>query len=39
LLAYFSDGDFAAFDALMRVHVAGTRESYVASLKARRAAA
>ncbi|KQP36249.1 GntR family transcriptional regulator [Pseudorhodoferax sp. Leaf274] len=39
LLAYFSDGDFAAFDALMRVHVSGTRESYVASLKARRAAA
>ncbi|WP_156373320.1 GntR family transcriptional regulator [Pseudorhodoferax sp. Leaf267] len=38
MLAYFSDGDFAAFDALMRVHVAGTRESYVANLKARRAA-
>ena len=37
LLAYFSDGDFAAFDALMRVHVAGTRDSYVANLKARRA--
>lgn len=38
LLAHFSTGDFAAFDALMRVHVAGTRENYMASLKARRAA-
>lgn len=39
LLAYFSDGDFSAFDALMREHVAGTRDSYVANLKARRASA
>ena len=35
LLALFSAGDFAAFDALMREHVIGTRDNYVASLKAR----
>ncbi|MFT3717534.1 GntR family transcriptional regulator [Pseudorhodoferax sp.] len=38
LLAHFVAGDFAAFDALMREHVAGTRASYVANLKARRGA-
>ncbi|MEP6877084.1 MAG: GntR family transcriptional regulator [Burkholderiales bacterium] len=36
LLAHFSAGDFVRFDALMREHVAGTRDSYLASLKARR---
>lgn len=39
LLELFRAGDFAAFGALMREHVAGTRDSYVASLKARGAAA
>jgi DNA-binding GntR family transcriptional regulator len=38
LLALFRDGDFAAFEALMRAHVTGTRNSYVANLKARRSA-
>ena len=35
LLEHFSAGDFVGFDALMREHVAGTRDNYVASLKAR----
>jgi DNA-binding GntR family transcriptional regulator len=35
LLQLFRAGDFAAFDALMREHVLGTRASYVAKLKAR----
>ncbi|HKW82667.1 MAG TPA: GntR family transcriptional regulator [Burkholderiaceae bacterium] len=35
---YFAAGDFKAFEALMREHVMGTRDNYVASLKARRAA-
>lgn len=35
LLALFSAGDFAAFDALMREHVIGTRDNYVNNLKAR----
>lgn len=35
LLALFRAGDFAAFENLMRTHVTGTRNSYVASLKAR----
>jgi len=35
LLKHFSDGNFSAFDALMREHVIGTRDSYLASLKAR----
>lgn len=39
LLALFSVGDFNAFEALMREHVVGTRDNYVASLKARRVAA
>jgi len=39
LLDFFRAGDFAAFDALMREHVNGTRVSYVASLKARSQAA
>jgi DNA-binding GntR family transcriptional regulator len=38
LLALFRAGDFAAFEALMRAHVTGTRNSYVASLKSRAAA-
>ncbi|CAN7252584.1 MULTISPECIES: GntR family transcriptional regulator [unclassified Variovorax] len=38
LLALFRAGDFAAFEALMRAHVTGTRNSYVANLKARAAA-
>jgi DNA-binding GntR family transcriptional regulator len=38
LLALFRAGDFAAFEALMRAHVIGTRNSYVASLKSRAAA-
>jgi DNA-binding GntR family transcriptional regulator len=37
LLALFRAGDFAAFEALMRAHVTGTRNSYVASLKSRAA--
>lgn len=36
LLAHFSAGDFASFETLMCHHVAGTQESYVANLKARR---
>jgi DNA-binding GntR family transcriptional regulator len=35
LLELFEAGDFKAFEALMREHVMGTRDSYVASLKAR----
>lgn len=35
LLELFRAGDFKAFDALMRAHVSGTRDSYVASLKSR----
>lgn len=35
LLALFEAGDFAAFGALMRSHVIGTRDNYVNSLKAR----
>ncbi len=35
LMQLFGSGEFAAFEALMREHVLGTRESYVASLKAR----
>jgi DNA-binding GntR family transcriptional regulator len=38
LLELFRAGDFQAFGALMREHAAGTRDSYVASLKARSAA-
>lgn len=37
LLEFFGAGDFASFDVLMREHVLGTRDNYVASLKARRA--
>ena len=33
LLAHFERGDFAAFEALMREHVTGTRDSYVTNLK------
>jgi DNA-binding GntR family transcriptional regulator len=36
LLALFDAGDFAAFEALMRLHVTGTRDSYVRSLQSRR---
>ena len=36
LMEYFGAGDFKAFEALMREHVIGTRDNYVASLKARR---
>lgn len=39
LLQLFREGDFAAFDTLMREHVLGTRASYVANLKARAAQA
>ena len=39
LLELFRAGDFAGFEALMRTHVTGTRDSYVASLQARRLAA
>jgi DNA-binding GntR family transcriptional regulator len=35
LLDLFSQGDFKAFDSLMREHVNGTRKSYVTVLKAR----
>jgi DNA-binding GntR family transcriptional regulator len=35
LLELFRAGDFKAFDTLMRAHVSGTRDNYVASLKAR----
>lgn len=35
LLALFDAGDFLAFEALMREHVIGTRDSYVTRLKAR----
>jgi DNA-binding GntR family transcriptional regulator len=38
LMEYFSAGDFKAFEKLMREHVVGTRDNYVASLKARRLA-
>jgi DNA-binding GntR family transcriptional regulator len=38
LLALFRAGEFAEFEALMRTHVTGTRNSYVASLKSRAAA-
>jgi DNA-binding GntR family transcriptional regulator len=36
LLEFFGAGEFGSFDALMREHVLGTRDNYVASLKARR---
>jgi DNA-binding GntR family transcriptional regulator len=36
LMEYFSAGDFKSFETLMREHVLGTRDNYVASLKARR---
>ena len=39
LLELFRAGDFKAFEALMREHVVGTRNSYTANLKARAAAA
>lgn len=39
LLEMFGAGDFRAFEALMREHVNGTRDNYVASLKARNQAA
>jgi DNA-binding GntR family transcriptional regulator len=35
LLELFEAGDFKAFETLMREHVMGTRDSYVASLQAR----
>jgi DNA-binding GntR family transcriptional regulator len=35
LLEFFAAGDFKAFEALMREHVLGTRDNYVANLKAR----
>lgn len=35
LLELFSQGDFAAFGALMHEHVTGTRDSYLANFKAR----
>ena len=35
LLEHFEAGEFKAFETLMREHVMGTRDSYVASLKAR----
>lgn len=35
LLELFAAGDFVAFEALMREHVTGSRDNYVASLKAR----
>jgi DNA-binding GntR family transcriptional regulator len=38
LLALFRAGEFAEFETLMRTHVTGTRNSYVASLKSRAAA-
>jgi DNA-binding GntR family transcriptional regulator len=38
LLALFRAGDFVKFEKLMRAHVTGTRNSYVASLKTRTAA-
>jgi DNA-binding GntR family transcriptional regulator len=38
LLALFQSGDFAAFEPLMRQHVTGTRDSYVASLERRASA-
>lgn len=39
LLELFRAGDFQAFGELMRQHAAGTRDSYVANLKARNSAA
>ena len=39
LLEFFEAGDFKAFEALMREHVMGTRDSYMATLKARNGAA
>ncbi|HEY9066483.1 MAG TPA: GntR family transcriptional regulator [Burkholderiaceae bacterium] len=39
LLDLFEDGDFKAFEALLRDHVMGTRASYVASLQARNSTA
>jgi DNA-binding GntR family transcriptional regulator len=39
LLTHFGAGDFTAFDALMRLHVTGTRDSYLRSLQQRPAAA
>jgi len=36
LMDFFGAGDFKAFEALMREHVMGTRDRYVASLKARK---
>ena len=38
LLELFRAGDFESLRALMREHVTGTRDSYVANLKARAAA-
>lgn len=35
LAEHFKAGEFAAFEALMREHVLGTRDSYVAKLKSR----
>ena len=39
LLELFDEGNFKAFEALLREHVIGTRASYVASLQARNGAA
>jgi DNA-binding GntR family transcriptional regulator len=39
LLALFEAGDFVAFGALMALHVTGTRDNYLNSLKARNGAA
>jgi DNA-binding GntR family transcriptional regulator len=38
LLDLFSAGDFKTFEALMREHVRGTRDNYLANLKARNGA-
>jgi len=38
LLRLFRVGDFTAFEALMRLHVTGTRDNYVRSLKGRASA-
>lgn len=35
LMQHFAAGDFEAFEALMRLHVTGTRDNYVRSLKSR----
>ena len=39
LLEYFKAGNLRAFETLMREHVTGTRDAYVANLKARTAGA